>query len=243
MAFVRTRKLAAAAGVASFAAILAGTFLWMIPHAAAREIEAACNGIAARTEAPGVLCGKATCALPMAAPDFTVMASDGTELTLSSLRGQVVLINFWASWCGTCKLEKASLSGYAGSLPDGMKIITIASDNEWAKVLLSVALAANPLAVSERFRSDNAPPPTMEEALLEYQHAAPKGVPYPVYLDPPNATENDASVGAVAQRWGVSKVPESFLIDRDGMIRYYLVNKRDWTSAAVQTCAESLLDE
>ncbi len=71
--------------------------------------------------------------VPEEAPDFTVESTDGETLTLSELRGQVVVVNFWATWCGPCIREIPHFSEFATKNPD-VQIIGIAVKSKPADV-------------------------------------------------------------------------------------------------------------
>ena len=214
-------------------AVLA-VFLWMVPTAAAREFQAACRGLKAETEVVPALCpGGAPCALPVPAPDFTAQDITGKYVKLSDFRGKVVLLNFWASWCGVCKTEKPKLNTMASEMAsDDFVVIALASDHAWADALTAVLEALVPQAVPEG-------KPAMEKVSAAFRQALPNGTPFKVLLDPPPGDEN---IGKITASWGIKAVPESALIDRRGNIRAYFVNKRDWESPVAQTCLRSVID-
>jgi peroxiredoxin len=153
--------------------------------------------------------------LPVVAPDFTAIGHDGKPVKLSDYAGKVVLLNFWASWCNVCKAEKPSLGAMTSELAqEDFVVVTVASDRSWDDVA----------------------------------KVLPGGAPYQVLLDPPPdigrpGPLDDDNLGAIAQAWGIKAVPESFVIDKKGNVRMYMINKRDWDSSVAETCLQALIDE
>jgi thiol-disulfide isomerase/thioredoxin len=112
-----------------------------------------------------------------AAADFALPTKDGTPLRLSSLKGKVVLLDFWATWCAGCKVEIPWFIEFQKAYKaKGLSNVGIALDDEgWKKV--SPYLAKNPIN-------------------------------YAIVTAPPE----------FAERWGVTALPVTMLIDRSGRV-------------------------
>jgi cytochrome c biogenesis protein CcmG/thiol:disulfide interchange protein DsbE len=65
------------------------------------------------------------------APDFTVTDASGKQVSLSDFRGETVLLNFWATWCGPCKVEIPMLKGLHQQYRDsGFTVLGVSLDEK-----------------------------------------------------------------------------------------------------------------
>lgn len=65
------------------------------------------------------------------APDFTLDSLDGGQFTLSDLRGQIVLVNLWASWCLPCRAEMPAIERVYRSYKDlGLEVLAVNATNQ-----------------------------------------------------------------------------------------------------------------
>jgi peroxiredoxin len=68
----------------------------------------------------------------------------------------------------------------------------------------------------------------------------PAGTQMTILLDPPAEAQ---SLGRIAQQYGTEHWPDSYLIDKQGRVRYYFVNRRSWDTANAMNCVSALLAE
>ena len=93
------------------------------------------------------------------APDFTLLKTDSSSFTLSSLRGKYVMLDFWASWCVPCRKAIPHWKEvYQKYQPQGFEILAITNDikwDEWFKALEKEQMAW--LQVADEFPVKNMP--------------------------------------------------------------------------------------
>lgn len=68
-----------------------------------------------------------------AAPDFTLKSNQGSNIRLDELKGEVVMLNFWASWCGPCRQEMPLMNDIFAKYEDlGFTILAVNVDENQA---------------------------------------------------------------------------------------------------------------
>jgi len=66
---------------------------------------------------------------PEPAPEIGFLDADGNEMTLADFRGEVVVLNLWATWCAPCRREMPSLDRLQAQLgDDGLEVVALSQD-------------------------------------------------------------------------------------------------------------------
>jgi cytochrome c biogenesis protein CcmG, thiol:disulfide interchange protein DsbE len=123
------------------------------------------------------------------APQFVL--SDGTQtVDLSKLRGRVVVLNLWATWCAPCIEELPSLLALQRQQPN-LAIIAVSWDED---------------------------PDVYHRFLIQH------------HVDLLTVRDQNHKVDSL---YGTVQIPETYIIDRQGILRRKFVNAQDWTSPEI----------
>jgi thiol-disulfide isomerase/thioredoxin len=135
--------------------------------------------------------------------DFELVDPSQQRTSLSAMKGSVVFVNFWATWCSSCIDEMPSIERMSRDLSDNssFKVVTILyKDN------LSRALG---------FMKQN-------------------GYTFPVYLNPDESA---------AKIFGITGIPETFIIDKHGLLRHKVIGPAEWDSPGAIEIIQNLINE
>lgn len=126
----------------------------------------------------------------MQAPDFELPGLDGETMQLSELRGKVVFLNFWATWCKPCVEEMPSIEVlYKKFKDDGLVVLAVSIDRV-----------------------------TTKQDIPEFVNEL--NLTFPILVD---------SWGQTDKEYKLMGVPETYIIDRQGILREKVIGPRDWS--------------
>lgn len=149
-----------------------------------------------------------------AAPPVTLERPDGTPLTLAELKGQVLFVNFWATWCPPCVEEMPSMLELGRELtskyPNRFRMVAVSVDEGWPQVV--------------QFFRGRLPP----EALVARDHDMVATRAY--YC---------TARGACPESF---KFPETYIVDAAGRVVAYMVGPRDWSHPAARRVIERIIE-
>lgn len=138
------------------------------------------------------------------APEYAATALDGSPFALADLRGKVVLLNVWATWCAPCVREMPGLQAlHADYETDGLVVLGTSIDRGSAEDDV------------RRFIEEH-------------------GITFRILLDPD---------GTIETRFRTLGVPESFLIDRKGILKRRWIGQFDPNAPDTRAEFEALLAE
>src|ERR1700722_9621405 len=92
------------------------------------------------------------------APGFQVTTFDGKKLTLADFKGEVLVINFWATWCGPCKQEMPMLDTYYRLQQHaGLRVLAVTTEDSLPPSQLQKLASVLTIPMVRRFKGDYGP--------------------------------------------------------------------------------------
>jgi peroxiredoxin len=92
------------------------------------------------------------------APPFEVTTFDGQKISLTDLRGQVVILNFWATWCTPCRQELPLLDTYYRLREDaGLRVVAVTTEDSAPLYMLKPLAAHLTMKLARHMRGNYAP--------------------------------------------------------------------------------------
>jgi cytochrome c biogenesis protein CcmG, thiol:disulfide interchange protein DsbE len=106
----------------------------------------------------GVPAGSRDPAIDKPAPDFKATSFDGKKLTLADYKGQVLIVNFWATWCAPCKQELPLLDTYFRLREKfGLRVLAVTTEDSAPLYQLIPLSKKVSFTMARHFRGDYGP--------------------------------------------------------------------------------------
>ncbi|MBF0521247.1 MAG: TlpA family protein disulfide reductase [Nitrospirae bacterium] len=134
-------------------------------------------------------------------PAFTLTDSGGKSVSYDAFKGKPLIINFWATWCPSCKEELPSLQSFYNDEKSGQSVNIV------------TVLYRDDMSSAQRFMKKH-------------------NYDFPVYTD---------AGGTIAHSFGLTGVPETYLIDKNGIVVRRILGPLDWQTSSGQQLLSELL--
>ncbi len=151
------------------------------------------------------------------APDVALRGRDGKAFSIAEMKGQVVFVNFWATWCPPCRAEMPTMLQLGRELtrahPGKFRMVAVSSDESWKEIdaYLLEAFGGQPPELTVALDT--------QAAVARAYYCLARGTCPPIQF------------------------PETYIVDKGGKLVGYVVADRNWSDPAARRYLEKLIEK